>query len=139
MCTIILIIVVSNDNYPAAPSSQLSSAMMRSRKPPVCLNFWPRAAETDTNLPRKRRQDTLPRSGAALGTANTRFLTPMNSNCIAILGLPPLTEPRPLPPPYVFSPASLKSCAVAAAMLLFDKNIRAPRIISRIISGEVFG
>ena len=81
VCTIILIIVVSNDNYPAAPSSQLSSAMMRSRKPPVCLNFWPRAAETDTNLPRKRRQDTLPRPGAALGMANTRFLTPLDSNC----------------------------------------------------------
>ena len=81
VCTIILIIVVSNDNYAAAPSSQLSSAMMRSRKPPVCLNFWPRAAETDTNLPRKRRQETLPRPGAALGMANTRFLTPMDSNC----------------------------------------------------------
>ena len=67
VCTIILIIVVSNDNYAAAPSSQLSSAMMRSRKPPVCLNFWPRAAETDTNLPRKRRQETLPLPGAALG------------------------------------------------------------------------
>ena len=67
-----------------------------------------------------------------------KLLTPMDNNCHLChtgFAAPDSATTSPL---QTFCPQPPWKAA-AAAMLLFDKNIRAPRIISRIISGEVFG